>query len=187
VFWLLAKVLRIFFKIQIHRWLRIDPRSRQAWWQKVLWQSWGARVWEKDDQTVWYCRIHGLQRLHPRYSKIRCTFADFKRWFNFFRSSNVPPFKITRLVNFRQPISHLQKRLGSNEKTGNFWVSFPEFFMRHRTFPHGLSRNDYDQDNQGKEANSYSLGSPRKAVADNVCLVRPVTGRLFSTLKISSY
>ena len=135
MFWLLAKVLRIFFKIQIHRWLRIDPRSRQAWWQKVLWQSWGARVWEKDDQTVWYCRIHGLQRLHPRYSKIRCTFADFKRWFNFFRSSNVPPFKITRLVNFRQPISHLQNGLAQMRRPVIFEYHFPNF-----SWDIGLSR-----------------------------------------------
>mgnify|MGYP006902995324 FL=1 len=82
----------------------------------------------------------------------------------------MPPFKITRLVNFRQPISHRQNGL-AQMRIG---------------LAHGLSHQDYDQDDKGK-ANSYSLGSPRKAVADNVCLVRPVTGRLFSTLKISSY
>ena len=84
-------------------------RRHQQHPSPVMWSlSVQISVFVKDVRSrkkIEYCRIHGFQRLHPRYSKIRCTFADFKRWFNFFRSSNVPLFKITRLVNFRQPIS----------------------------------------------------------------------------------
>ena len=54
----------------------------------------------------------------------------------FFRSSNVPPFKITRLVNFRQPISHLQNGLAQMRRPVIFeYIIISRIFHETSDFP----------------------------------------------------